>query len=140
MDFRLTLVFLTALYCSTTTGMFCLALHFGSTKYIDYTSECVTIMIVAGAHTMTIDCIENVIASKLCLIFPSTQLLLYTSTLPVATQSLHLIYILFRDHEEGMIEMECQVEMAEMEHKERGEILVCRGHLAHEVCMLTMYH
>ena len=43
-----------------------LLLHFGSTNYIDYTgtSECVTIMIVAGAHTMTIDCIENVIASK----------------------------------------------------------------------------
>ena len=41
---------------------------------------------------MTIDCIENVIASKtmeIMAIFSSTQLLLYTSTLPVATQSLY---------------------------------------------------
>ena len=83
-------------------------------------------MIVAGAHAMTIDCIENVIASKtieIMAIFSSIQLLLYTSTLPVATQSLHPIYTLFRDHKEGMVEMECQVKMAGMEHKERGERL-----------------
>ena len=51
----------------------------------------------------------------------------------MATQSLHPIYTLFRDHEEGMVEMECQVETAGMEHKERGETLVCRDHLVHEV-------
>ena len=40
-------------------------------------------MIVAGAHTMTIDCIENVIASKLWLIFflhPAAALYLNTTS------------------------------------------------------------
>ena len=54
MDFRLSLVFLTALYCSTTTGMFCLAFTFWIHKlYWLYIRVC-DIMIVAGAHTMTI--------------------------------------------------------------------------------------
>ena len=58
--------------------------------------------------------------------------------LPVATQSTHPIYTLFRDHEEEMVGMECQDEMEEMESQEakgRGETLVCRDHLACEVCM-----
>ena len=58
--------------------------------------------------------------------------------LPVATQSTHPIYTLFRDHEEEMVGMECQDEMVEMESQEakaRGETLVRRDHLACQVCM-----
>ena len=58
--------------------------------------------------------------------------------LPVATQSTHPIYTLFRDPEGGMVGMECQDEMVEMESQEakgRGEILVSRDHLACKVCM-----
>ena len=57
--------------------------------------------------------------------------------LPVATQSTHPIYTLFRDPEEGMVGMECQDEMVEMEYQEakgRGERLVLRDHLACKVC------
>ena len=56
--------------------------------------------------------------------------------LPAATQSLHPIYTLFKDPEGGMVGMECQEEMVEMEpqgEKERGETLVCRDHLDHKV-------
>ena len=74
---------------------------------------------------------------KVWLKFFFTQLLLYSSTLPVATRSLHPIYTLFRAPEEGMVGMECQVEMAGMEDKEKKETLVCWDHLVHEVCMLT---
>ena len=84
---------------------------------------------------MTIDCLNDVTASRLKIFF--TQLLLYSSTLPVATRSLHPIYALFRGPEEGMVGMECQVEMAGMEDKEKKETLVCWDHLVHEVCMLT---
>ena len=58
--------------------------------------------------------------------------------LPAATQSKHPIYTQFRDHEGGMVGMECQDEMVEMESQEakgRGETLVCRDYLAHKVCM-----
>ena len=58
--------------------------------------------------------------------------------LPMTTQSPHPIYTLFRDLEEGMVGMECQDEMVEMESKEskgRGETPVSRDHLACEVCM-----
>ena len=58
--------------------------------------------------------------------------------LPETTQSTHPIYTLFRDHEGGMVGMECQDEMVETESKEskeRGETLVSRDHLACEVCM-----
>ena len=58
--------------------------------------------------------------------------------LPAATQSPHPIYTLFRVHEGGMVGMECQDEMVEMESQEakgRGETLVCRDHLAHKVCI-----
>ena len=56
----------------------------------------------------------------------------------VATQSTHPKYTLFRDPEGEMVGMECQDEMVEMESQEakgRGETLVCRDHLAREVCM-----
>ena len=58
--------------------------------------------------------------------------------LPAATPSTHPIYTLFRDPEGGMVGMECQDEMVEMEPQEakgRGETLVCRDHLACKVCM-----
>ena len=58
--------------------------------------------------------------------------------LPVATQSPHPIYTLLRDPEGGMVEMECQDEMVEMESQEakgRGETPVCRDHLARKVHM-----
>ena len=75
------------------------------------------------------------------LLFP--QLVLYqerreVGMLPEKTQSTHPIYTLFRDHEGGMVGMECQDEMEEMEFQEakrRGETLVCRDYLAHKVCM-----
>ena len=57
--------------------------------------------------------------------------------LPLAAQSPQPIYSLFRVPEEGMVEMGCQDEMVEMEFQEekgRGEILVCKDHLAHKVC------
>ena len=57
--------------------------------------------------------------------------------LQVAAQS-HPIYTLFRGPEGGMVGMEYQDEMVEMESKEskgRGETLVSRDHLACEVCM-----
>ena len=58
--------------------------------------------------------------------------------LPMAIQSLHPTYTLFRVHEGGMVVMGCQDEMVEMESqeaKERGETLVCKGHLAFKVCI-----
>ena len=61
--------------------------------------------------------------------------------LPETTQSTHKTYTLFRDPEGGMVGMvgmECQDEMVEMESQEakgRGETLVCRDHLACKVCM-----
>ena len=51
--------------------------------------------------------------------------------LPVATQSTHPIYALFRDPEGGMVGMGCQDKMVEMdskEAKEKRETLVCRDH------------
>ena len=56
--------------------------------------------------------------------------------LPVATQSLHQIYTLFRDPGGGMVGMGCQDEMVEMDYQgrmEKGETLVCRDYLAHKV-------
>ena len=56
--------------------------------------------------------------------------------LPMATQSPHPIYTLFRGPEGGMVGMGCQAEMVEtdpQEDKEREETLVCRDHLAHKV-------
>ena len=56
--------------------------------------------------------------------------------LPVATQSPHPTYTLFRDLGGGMVGMGCQDEMVEMEpqeDKEIGELLVCRDHLACKV-------
>ena len=58
--------------------------------------------------------------------------------LPMTTQSPHPIYTLFRDLEGGMVGMEYQDEMVEMESqeaKERGETLVSRDHLARKVFM-----
>ena len=63
--------------------------------------------------------------------------------LPMTTQSPHPIYTLFRDLEGGMVGMEYQDEMVEMEslgNKGRGETLVCRDHLAFKVYKLTEYH
>ena len=59
--------------------------------------------------------------------------------LPVATQSPHLTYTLFRGPEGGMVGMDCKDEMVEMELQEakgRGETLVCWDHLAHKVYKL----
>ena len=56
--------------------------------------------------------------------------------LPMATQSLHPTYTLFRGHEGEMVEMECQDETVEMESQEakgRGETLVCRDHVVCKV-------
>ena len=61
--------------------------------------------------------------------------------LPVATQSTHPIYTLFRVPEGGMVEMVYQDEMVEMESqeaKEKRETLVYRGHLAFKVCVYTL--
>ena len=90
MDFRLTLGF--SLPCTVVQLLVCSAflLHFGSTNYIDYTSVC--------DYNDCSQCTHNdnwlhwFKLWKLWLFFSSTQLLLYTSTLPVATQSLHPIY------------------------------------------------
>ena len=52
--------------------------------------------------------------------------------LPVVTHSTQPIYTLFRVHEGGMVEMDCQDKMVKMESqeaKERGETLVCKDHL-----------
>ena len=57
--------------------------------------------------------------------------------LPVATQSTHPIYTLFRGHEGGMVVMGYQdetVEMESQEAKEKRETLVYRDHLAFKVC------
>ena len=65
---------------------------------------------------------------------------LHSLMLPVATLSPQPIYTLFRDPEGGMVEMEYQDEMVEMEPQEtkgRRETLVCREHLDHEVYKLT---
>ena len=144
MDLRRTVVFFTALYWSAAAGMLCVVCKFWMHKICSvwwmYITVCnwlyYSIIIPAGTYTM-IDCLNNVTASKSMLKFSFTQLLLYSSTLPVATWPLHPIYTLFRGPEEGMVGMECQVEMAGMEDKERKEILVWWDHLVHEVCMLT---
>ena len=63
---------------------------------------------------------------------------LHNLMLPVATQSTHPIYTLFRVLEGGMVGMDCQGEMVEMdsqEAKEKRETLVCRDHLAFKVCI-----
>ena len=60
--------------------------------------------------------------------------------LPEKTRSPYQIYTLFRGHEGGMVEMEYQEEMVEMEsqgEKERGETLVCQDHLDHKVHTLN---
>ena len=58
--------------------------------------------------------------------------------LPMTTQSPHPIYTLFRGLEEGMVGMEYQGEMVEMEPQEakgRGGTLVCRDQQAHKVAI-----
>ena len=57
---------------------------------------------------------------------------------PVTSQSPYPTYTLFRGHEGGMVGMECQDEMVEMESQEakgREETLVCRDHLAFKVAI-----
>ena len=60
---------------------------------------------------------------------------------PVTTRSPHLIYTLFKGPEGGMVVMDYQDVMVEMElqgDKEKREILVCRDQLAHKVCTLHL--
>lgn len=71
MDLRLTVVLFTALYWSTAAGMFCLVCKFWMHKicsvcwmYITVCDYIKSIVIPAGTHTMTIDCLNDVTASK----------------------------------------------------------------------------
>ena len=60
---------------------------------------------------------------------------------PVTTRSQHPVYTLFRGHKGGMVMMEYQDVMVEMElqgDKEKGEIMVCRDQLANNVCTLNL--
>ena len=61
--------------------------------------------------------------------------------LPVAIQSLHQTYTLFRGPEAGMVGMGCQdvtVEMDSQGGMEKGETLVYRDYLAHKVHKLSI--
>ena len=60
---------------------------------------------------------------------------------PVTTRSPHPIYRLFRAPKGGMVMMDYQDLMVEMElerDKEKREILVCRDQLSHKVCTLNL--
>ena len=59
----------------------------------------------------------------------------------ITTPNIYLIYTLFKGPKGGMVVMEYQDMMVEMElqgDKEKREILVCRDQLAHKVCTLRL--